>query len=252
MVHPAGLTLFFAIIGMALLFRKGFCGYICPVGLCSALLEKAGRKLGFAKNLPKWLQYALYSIKYCLLAGFLWGTLFAMDISGINAFLRSPYNYVADAKMLTLFTSPTTTTVGVLLALMLLSLLIRNAWCRFLCPYGALLGLLALFSPVAITRKAETCVNCKKCNATCPSGIQISQLSRINTPECIGCTACIEACPVPDCLHVSCGKRRLPYISIGVGCMTILLACYFWAVTTGHWYAEVPEMMIKMFYKRLV
>ncbi|MEJ2246406.1 MAG: 4Fe-4S binding protein [Acidobacteriota bacterium] len=39
-VHPAGLTIFIAALAIAFLFRKGFCGWICPVGFVSNLLEK--------------------------------------------------------------------------------------------------------------------------------------------------------------------------------------------------------------------
>ena len=63
-VHPAGLTLFLAIALMALLFRKGFCGYICPVGLASNLLGRLGERLGLNRNPPRKLELALQAIKY--------------------------------------------------------------------------------------------------------------------------------------------------------------------------------------------
>ncbi len=55
-----------------------------------------------------------------------------------------------------------------------LSFIIRNFWCRYLCPYGALLGLLALASPFQVKRDKETCIDCKKCEKTCPASITLT------------------------------------------------------------------------------
>lgn len=55
-VHPAGLTIFLAALTIALLLRKGFCGWICPVGFASNLIEKAGKKIQFIQHLPAWLE----------------------------------------------------------------------------------------------------------------------------------------------------------------------------------------------------
>lgn len=46
-VHPSGLTIFMAAPVIALLFQKGFCGWICPVGFVSNVVEKAGKKCSF-------------------------------------------------------------------------------------------------------------------------------------------------------------------------------------------------------------
>jgi len=40
-----------------------------------------------------------------------------------------------------------------------LSILLRNFWCRYLCPYGALLGVLSFFSILKVHRNAESCHN---------------------------------------------------------------------------------------------
>jgi polyferredoxin len=54
----------------------------------------------------------------------------------------------------------------------LASVFIPNFWCRFLCPYGALLGLTSWLSPTRIRRNAETCVDCAECAKACPSALQ--------------------------------------------------------------------------------
>jgi len=62
-----------------------------------------------------------------------------------------------------------------MLGIILISFVLRNFWCRYLCPYGGLLGLLALISPFQIKRNPETCIDCKKCERVCPSSIHITK-----------------------------------------------------------------------------
>ena len=55
--------------------------------------------------------------------------------------MKSPYGLVADVKMLNFFRDLGTVGAAVILGLVVLSVFVKNAWCRYLCPYGALLGL---------------------------------------------------------------------------------------------------------------
>jgi len=249
MVHPAGLTIFLALVVMAFLFRKGFCGYICPVGFLSNLLERMGRKVGLAIVPPKWVDYPLMSIKYGLLGFFIYIVFFSMDIRSVGAFMTGPYNVVADAKMLALFSSPSALTLMVLLALAALSIVVRNFWCRYLCPYGALLGLIAWGGPTAIRRDVTTCIDCGKCSKGCPAGIEVHEKVSVLSPECIGCGECIGNCPVDDCLSFAVCKRfNIPWFGVGVGAVVVLLGFYFWARATGHWDPSVPAAMFKKIY----
>jgi len=84
-VHPAGLVILAAIVLMSLLLRKSFCGYVCPVGLVSESLAFVGRKI-FGKRLgmPAFLDYPLRSLKYLLLAFFIYAIFF---INRVNELL---------------------------------------------------------------------------------------------------------------------------------------------------------------------
>ncbi len=247
-VHPAGLTLFLAIALMALLFRKGFCGYICPVGFVSNLLGRLGERLGLNRTPPRKLELALQAIKYIPLALLGYFSLFAMSVDEIEAFMGAPFNMVADSSMLFFFLRTSTTTLIVVGVIVAASLVVRNAWCRFLCPYGAFLGLFALASPVAVRRDAATCTSCRRCQRVCPSAIAVHQKTRVNSPECLGCTACIEACPQKDCLHLAAAGKRVPFWTVAAGCLVVLLGAYAWAGYTGHWTSEIPPAMLRRFH----
>jgi polyferredoxin len=243
-VHPAGLTIFLAICGMALLFRKGFCGQLCPVGLLSSLLERLGRRLGLRHQPGQAVRRVLAAPKYLLLAAFAWAS-FAMSVHEIGEFLRSPFNLVADTKMLLFFANPSGLTLGVLALLAALSAVIPAFWCRALCPYGALLGLAAWFSPTAVTRDADACVSCGKCARACPVGLPVDTAKRIDSPECQGCLECVSACPVQECLGLRLAGRRVPWWFLAAGCLAALIAASVIADALGCWRSSLPPQMLR-------
>ena len=186
-IHPAGLTIFIAALLLAMLCRKGFCGWICPVGFISNLIGKVGLKLEIIIRPPVFLHYILLPLKYALLATFAFMILLNMDLAAIEAFIISPYNVVVDARMLLFFIEPTILTILIMTILVAGSFFSRNFWCRYLCPYGALLGIIALMGPVRIRREQGKCIDCQKCEKVCPASIRVTAKESINSPECLGC-----------------------------------------------------------------
>jgi polyferredoxin len=167
-VHPAGLFLLLAFLAICLLARKAFCSWLCPVGAVSEWLWRLGAgSLGRNLALPRWLDVVLRGLKYLLLTFFLWAV-GGMSVPAVRAFLDGQYGLIADVKVLNFFRRADQTTVIALGVLVLGSILIKNLWCRYLCPYGALLGLLAVASPARIRRETGPCVDCGKCARVCP------------------------------------------------------------------------------------
>jgi ferredoxin len=172
-----------------------------------------------------------------------------MDIRAIEAFLYSKYNQVADAKMLLFFLHPTLLTVKVLVVLLLASTFIRNFWCRYLCPYGALLGLGALIGPLQVRRNASLCIQCKKCDSICPGSIRISKNGTIRHPECVGCAECVEICPVKGCLSLQAPKLTVaPLYSFAIVVVGLFAAFWAIAVLTGHWHTAISPDTLRHLY----
>lgn len=244
-VHPAALTILLALVAGSMLFRRGFCGWICPVGFLSNLLDRLGRRLGLSKRIAGRTRFLLWVPKYLFLTGCLAAFVLFMSLPAIEQFRSTPYYVAADARMFRFFAQPSATLLAVLAALVGLSLLARNFWCRFLCPYGALLGLVALCSPVAVQRDEHSCAHCGKCARVCPNGIAVDRAVRVNTPECVGCGECVDACPVAGCLEMRAGKRRAPFWLAGAGAVAVLLGFYVWGRATGHWDAHIPSEMLR-------
>ncbi|TAL24193.1 MAG: 4Fe-4S binding protein [Nitrospirae bacterium] len=230
-IHPAGLVIFIAAILMALLLKKSFCGWICPVGALSDFVWKLGRKI-FNRNfvMHRYADYPLRSLKYILMLFFIYVIVIKMPSFAILRFLEGDYYKIADVKMLYFFTNMTTVTFVTLLILFLLSLPFKNFWCRYLCPYGAMLGLISFGSLLKITRNTDSCIDCGKCSRNCPSLLPVDKKIRIKSPECTGCLTCVSHCPAKGALDIGFTKKRVlnPVI------FAVLVIClFFGAVGVG-------------------
>ena len=255
-VHPAGLTILIAAILSSFFARKVFCSWVCPVGTISRALEWMGRKTLWKRRkkeilVPPSADLALSSLKYLLLGFFVWAILLGMDRVAIYRFQHTQYNFAADAKMLLFFAEISATAAVTLAVLVLLSVIVKNFWCRYLCPYGALLGLVSWMSPQRVVRDPDSCIDCKACTRGCPVEIQVHRKRSVWTPECTGCMTCVTNCPVEDCLTVTRkGRDTLsPYLIPLVGLGTIFL---LWGVArvTGHWYTELPLSSLTEAYRQ--
>jgi ferredoxin len=255
-VHPAGLTILIGAIVSSVAARKVFCSWVCPVGTLSRALEWAGKRLLFRRRrketlVPRPLDIGLSSLKYLLLVFFLWVIGVQMDAAALEGFMHTAYNYAADAKMLLFFAELSVTAAVTLAVLALLSVLVKNFWCRYLCPYGALLGLAGLLSPQRVVRDAAVCTDCKACTRACPVEIAVHRKDKVWTPECTACLSCVAACPVEDCLTLGRRGRKgwSPYVVPVAGLGVIFLV---WGVArlTGHWHTELSVPALAEAYRQ--
>lgn len=251
-IHPAGLTIFIAALLISLLLRKGFCGWICPIGFASNLAEQAGKKIRTLFSLPAWIDIPLLSLKYLLLGFFGYLILWMMSLEDLTDFHRSPYNLITDAKMLHFFLQPSFLAGSIMFGIILISFIIRNFWCRYLCPYGGLLGILAIVSPFQIKRNPDTCTDCRKCERACPSSIHITRRKTVRNAECTGCLECVQACPVENCLSLSVpGKKEINPLLLPGLILGLFFLCYLVARISGHWHSEVPVEVFQRYYQMI-
>ncbi|MFQ5453798.1 MAG: 4Fe-4S binding protein [Candidatus Zixiibacteriota bacterium] len=254
-IHPAGLIIFIVIFLTALLFKKGFCSWICPIGFISEMLGDISDKM-FRKRIkpPAWLDYPLRSLKYIILGFFIYAILIQMSPAAIEQFVYSNYNQVADILMLRFFTDITILSLTVIVFLFLLSLIVRGFWCRYLCPYGGLLGLLGLISPTRIIRNKNSCTECASCSQICPAFIKVDKVNAVISDECTGCLACVDSCPVEETLQIKVvsKKGKVSKLIWALLLVTIfwgsLLAFKLWgpwdnAITTGEYINHMPAVI---------
>jgi len=242
-VHPSALILFLIICSTALVFKKGFCSWICPIGLLSEYLAKINSAL-FKKELhiPRWADLFLRGIKYAIAGFFLWSIFFNMRVKAIDQFIQSPYNTFADLKMLEFFTKMSFTSFMVITVLLIFSIIVKEFWCRYLCPYGAILGFISFFSMGKIRRNDENCIKCGKCEKVCPGRISIMEKKEINSLECSACLRCVDICPAENAIGFSLFSGKRPMNQKGIA--LVLIAFFTLGITvarvSGHWQNKVP------------
>lgn len=253
-VHPAGMVILGFAIFISWTLRKSFCGWFCPIGTISEWLWRVGQ-WGMGKNsqLPKFVDIPLRSIKYILMFLFI-GAVLGMSESAVAGFLSGDYWKIADIKMLRFFTNMSSFTAMTLLVLIFLSLFIRNFWCRYLCPYGALTGLVAVFSPTWITRSEDPCTNCGKCAKVCPAYLPVDKKTIIFSAECTGCLNCVEICPARNTMTLKTAGlkagfwtgKRLAIAILGLYIFLVLIAGF-----SSHWTSDLTPSDFRTLYPRI-
>jgi polyferredoxin len=165
----------FAVVS-TVLWGRLYCGRICAYGALTQLLDPIV-PARFRFDVPQRLERNASKIKYALLGGVVLYFLATRDMS--------IYRYVEPFWM---FTGQATTALWIALGLLLLAtVLVRNLYCRFLCPLGAALGLLSKLTIFGIKRWSE-CNSCKLCEKTCQWGA--IQGPKIIMTECVRCDDC--------------------------------------------------------------
>jgi len=237
---PAGLVIIIAAVAVSLLFKRGFCGWICPVGTVWELAELLGRKLlGRTIRLPRWLDRTGRGLRY-LLGAVILAFLVLVPLAEAVAFRQLPYMWTADIKILTGFTNP----LFILAALIafVLSMMFSPVWCRYLCPLGAWYSVLGMASPCAVHRNDAACIECHKCTKVCHALVDVEHVpDRVWAPECDGCMDCVRVCPAPGALEArALGRWTIPAKVWPLLVVGLWLAIYAGARLTGNWSTTIP------------
>ncbi|RMF73834.1 MAG: 4Fe-4S binding protein [Acidobacteria bacterium] len=250
-IHPAATILLLIFLAMAVLLRKAFCSWVCPIGLISDELARVGRFV-FGRTFRPWwpVDVLLRGLKYLLLAFFVWAIV-RMSPEQLSAWIYGGYNRVTDIKMYLFFAHLSWTAATVLAALAVLSIVIRGFWCRYLCPYGALLGLFSWISPTRIHRHEDACTQCGYCDRVCPSRLPVSRKATIRSVECTGCLDCVASCPHPGALDVRFGGRPLRPVVFAALLMGLFVAGWSGARVFDLWHNDIPAAEYRLHMQRI-
>ena len=194
----------FYVVGLLLLFGlllgRVICGFLCPFGLLQELLHKiptkklkkspATRKLSrmkyvilavFVLVIPAW-----FAIRHLPLPAFCKYICPAGTLEGAVFLVLHPANEALRAMTGGLFWWK----VSVMVLVLSVCVLIYRAFCRFLCPLGALYGLFSRLALLGVRVDRTRCIDCDACVRVCPMDIRT-----VGDSECVHCGHCIDACP---------------------------------------------------------
>lgn len=200
-IQQSSFVLMILVFLLAILFGPVFCGWVCPLGTIQEWVGKIGKKI-FKKRynhfVPSKLDRYLRYLRYVLLAWVLYmtamtGKLVFADIDPYYALFNFWTGEVAIAGLVILGV----TLVG--------ALFVERPWCKYACPYGALLGLTNLFRVFSIRRSESSCISCGLCSKECPMNIDVQNMTNVRNHQCISCLECTSeyVCPVEETVMVS-------------------------------------------------
>ena len=191
----------------AILFRRSFCGNVCPLGTLQELFGWLGRKiLGKRYSVPeaadRWARYLKYLVMVVFVV--LSAALGTLAIRPYDPWVT--YHHLFSAELLEGFL------VGFLVLLLTVvgSFFYDRFFCKYLCPMGAALTPFSKVGLFKIKRNAHTCINCSACDKVCPVNLPVSKLDTVKDAECLDCDLCVNACPVKDTLVIEGpGQKRI-------------------------------------------
>ena len=164
------------VLASTVLWGRLYCGRVCAFGALTQLMD-AVLPSRLRVDVPRNLDRNAAWIKYGLLAFVIVYFVVTHDLL--------VYRFVEPFWMFGLF-GTTAMWIG-LGALLLATVFVRNLYCRFLCPVGALLGVISNVTVFEIKRWSE-CKTCKICEKACEWGA--IQGPKIVKTECVRCDDC--------------------------------------------------------------
>ena len=207
-VYNISFYVFGFLIAIGAVCGRFICAWLCPFGLVQDLLYKIplprqklvkGPYLSPIDKYLRYLKYIVLALFVIILPTFLsnfagagdpWfckyicpsGTLFAgLPLIAANKAIRSAVGWLFVWKAF------------LLLLIIISSVVIYRPFCKYLCPLGAIYGLLNPVSFLRLSVDKEICTGCSTCKDTCKMGVDPSISP--GSPECIRCGKCSGQCP---------------------------------------------------------
>lgn len=194
-IATGSMLLFIALFLLSLVVARLWCGWLCPMGawqeICSPVMKRTVKD-GRGNS----VKYIVTVLWLGALAYFFFG---AGGIRAVDPFFATDHG-------LSITSIAPLIVVAVIFAIIFLVAFIagRRGFCHVLCPLAGLMiagrKIRNIFRWPALGLSADParCIDCKKCTAACPMGLDVNAMVRTGTmdsPECIMCASCADVCP---------------------------------------------------------
>lgn len=247
-ILPAGVVIVIAALLMSLLLKRGFCGWICPVGAFFQIPTNIGRMIRKKRDLKvwKWLDYTLRGFRDALALMFVLGLGVMLPLETAVGFRQSPFYAIADIKIVAFFARPPIWWLTAGVVIVGLSLAYGNVWCRWICPLGGIYSTVGIASISNVVRDENICTQCGKCARACPNRVPVNKLKVVRATECDGCQTCVGACPENGALEPRfLGRFPIMWWMWPLFALLLWFAVYFVALATGHWASPLSPDVFK-------
>ncbi len=191
-IQPSNLALLTALFLTTILFGGVFCGWICPLGTLQDGLNWIGRKLRLPQiQVPQKWDTMLRWLRLPFLALVLFESALLVKLWFAD---YDPFRLIFGFHWIT---EPEKILISgwiIMSAFLLLSLLWRRFWCRYLCPFGLVVHGLSKISWFKIRWHKNECLECNICSKNCPLGLTVTD-PKLNSTACNDCLQCVSVCP---------------------------------------------------------
>lgn len=223
-IHSSSVILMTAVFFMTIFLGPVFCGWVCPLGSIQEWFGKIGRKI-FPKKYNEFVPYSIDSKLRYLRYVFVILILYNTAKAGVLMFLNIDPYYA----LFNFWTGEVAIwAIIVLLIVFAVSIFIERPWCKYICPYGAVLGIFNTFKIVKIRRNENTCINCNSCSKNCPMNIKVSQSKVVLNHQCISCLKCTseDYCPVEKTVQFKTNIKSLGLSKIDINAYFIAIVVF--------------------------
>jgi polyferredoxin len=189
------------VVVLTIVFGRFFCSWVCPFGSIHHFVGFLGSRRKKAAEKIRLNRYRkAQCVKYFILIAFLFMAAFPSFGASLQTGLLDPIPLVSRSfNLLVLpivngerFYEGAWLILAIFLAAVLLNLIIPRFYCRFICPLGALFGILGRFAVWRIGKNKSECINCRLCEQSCEGGCEPAGIIRIS--ECVLCFNCRQEC----------------------------------------------------------
>lgn len=212
----AGLAWAVLTVAVTILLGRFFCSWVCPFGSLHHFVGYLGHRARPVKeriavnryrNAQKIKYYILFALLFTAAAGFVF-RLDGLLTASLQTGLLDPIPLVYRSVNLVLLPFADSAAhltsaaqrhydgawliAAIFLAAVLLNLKLPRFYCRFVCPLGALYGILGRYALWRIGKVESECSGCRLCSAHCEGACDPD--ARIRIPECVLCMNCLHTC----------------------------------------------------------
>ncbi|TGE39896.1 4Fe-4S binding protein [Desulfosporosinus fructosivorans] len=231
-IFAGTMTLFVITLVVAILFRRSFCGLICPFGAIQEFFAKLGQKIFKRKwIMPATIDKPLRYLKYVVLVV---TVIYAWKTAGLWMAPYDPWaTYAHLPEGLESVWSESAVGLIILVITVLGSLIYDRFFCKYLCPMGVLYGIVGKISPFKVVRNESICIDCGICTKGCPMNIDVQHSFKVTTAECMNCQTCVLNCPKAGALDHQMGNKIIKPLPIIALVMVVFFGSIFASQAAG-------------------
>ncbi len=194
---PLNLSMLIGVLILALVAKKAFCGWACPIGFLGELASRLTDLFWLRRPRPsEKVNGYLKLVRYAVLILALVFTYKSGELilRGYDPFflLFSGFGHGALG----------TVSWIVLGVLVVGAFIVPMFFCRYLCPMGATFDPFSRLGIIKIVRDESKCTNCGACERKCPQNLAPQKVVRLRHRDCTLCLECVDACPVDKSLEL--------------------------------------------------